>query len=388
MASQISGLMDLLREDLWRSEVDFTPEVKKTLAAVLDPASQDDSIVNELNNWLARYQPCLFGRIAAKNRLISYCLLKEDDLFGSEEEIGRKIQAARLAWRRMAFEGRASGFIIVLLSKRLATASPNEAVKRIASRICSLYLQEEIQPDRICTDRLYLEQPGSRRATWEWLAGVNYFSAQGDKRWWQDHRFPAGIAFSVNSVGHMVKSGKLANAVRDLEEVMGTASGEFKLPKVDSLEKALELAMRTIALASEGPSGKATELIPLPADEPDLPRCPVQLPSFLADKNYCEYLGRYHTDFTVPSEYFLPDVKRPVKLRTHRLDFMYLFDQSLDNFDFSRMGEGEIIRAAAELAAESEELESYRYAKRLRGVETEVEINNIQGFGNTDINPS
>ncbi len=379
MTFQISELMNLLKEDPWRKEVDFTPDVKKVLTTVLDPASQDHSIAEELNNWLAAYQPCLFGRIAAKNGLISYCLLKEDDLFGPDEAIGRKILEARRAWKRMAFEGRASGFITVLLSERLAAAMPDETVQRIALRICSLYLQEAIEPDRIYTDRVYLEQPGSRRTTWEWFAGVNYFSAQGDKRWWQDHRFPAGIAFSVNSVGHMVKSGKLTNAMHDLEEVMGTTSSEFRISKIDSLEKALELAMRTIALASDGPSGKATELIPLPANARSLPRCPLQLPHVLADKNYCEYLGRYHTDFTVPSEYFLSDINRPVDLRTHKLDFSYLFDQSIDNFDFARMGEGEIIRAAASGA-----LESYRYEKRLRGVETEVEVDDVPDLGGED----
>ena len=171
--------------------------------------------------------------------------------------------------------------------------------------------------------------------------------------------------------------------MRDLEEVMGTASDEFQIPKIDSLEKALELAMRTIALASEGPSGKATRLIPLPPNSRDLPKCPVQLPTILADKNYCEYIGRYHTDVTVPSEYFHPDIKRPENLPRHRLDFTYLFDQSLDNFDFNRMGEGEIIRATAKLATANEALESYRYAKRLRGVETEVEID--ESLGNSDI---
>ena len=100
MASQISGLMSLLKEDQWRNEVGFTPEVKKTLATVLNPASQDDSIVSELNKWLQVHQPCLFGRVAAKKGLISYCLLKESDLLGPDEAMERKIQKSRRAWKR------------------------------------------------------------------------------------------------------------------------------------------------------------------------------------------------------------------------------------------------------------------------------------------------
>ena len=58
----------------------------------------------------------------------------------------------------------------------------------------------------------------------------------------------------------MVKSGKLQLALRHLHEVMDVSAGAYKNLKVDSLEKALELAMRTIYLSSDGVSGKATYL--------------------------------------------------------------------------------------------------------------------------------
>ena len=53
------------------------------------------------------------------------------------------------------------------------------------------------------------------------------------------------------------------------------ANGDFSSPKVDSLEKALVCAMRTISLASEGPSARATELKPLPPVLTADPACPV-----------------------------------------------------------------------------------------------------------------
>jgi hypothetical protein len=370
MTSQIAPLMEQLKEDPWRRKVDFSPEVRETLDSVLRPEASEEQVAAALNEWIARYQPCLFGRIAAKSGLLSYCTIREEDLRSSDEVVERRIQGARQAWTRLAFEGKASSFMVVLLSSRLATATPDEIVKRLALRICSLYLQEEVQPDRVHHDRIYLEQPGNRRTTWEWLAGVNYFSAQGDQRWWQDHRFPAGVAFSVNSVGHMVRSGRLLQAMNHLEEVMGTAPADFRNPKVDSLEKALELAMRTIALASDGPSGKATSLIPRSPGE-KLLKCPVELPAHLADKNHCQYHGLYHTDFTIPSEYFLPDVRRTANHRAFGLDFTYLFDEALDNPDFERMGEGRMIR---EGVAGDTRLAESPHEKRLRGIETTVEI--------------
>jgi len=365
--------MDKLQDDPWRREVGFTPSLQQALDAVLNPAATDEQVTATLNEWISRHQPCLFGRIAAKAGLLSYCILREDDLRSSDELVERKIQSARQAWTRLGFEGKASGFIVIVLSPTLATATPEESVKQIALRVCSLYLQEEVQPDQMHHDRIYLEQPGNRRTTWEWLAGVNYFSAQGDQRWWQDHRFPAGLAFSVNSVGHMVKSGKLLQAMHHLEEVMGTAPAEFRNPKVDALEKAIELAMRTIALASNGPSGKATSLIPR-LRRGTLPKCPVELPRDLAIYNHCTYHGYYHTDFTIPSEYFLPDAQRPARQAAFELDLTYLFDETLDNPDFDRMGEGRMIREGTSndlLIAESRE------EKRLRGIETTVEIDHV-----------
>jgi hypothetical protein len=371
----IANLLQQLTNDPWRAQVGFSHEVQSALEHVLDPSTPNTVVVQILGEWLSKYQPCLFGRIAAKKGLLSYCLISEDELADSDEVVARKIQSARREWTRLGFEGKASGFIIVLRSRTLATAVPDAIVKAIAQRVSFLYLQEDVSTDRIYLDQIYLEQPGSARTTWEWLTGVNYFSSQGDKRWWQDHRIPAGMAFSVNSVGHMVKSGKLARAMRDLEEVMETAQGDITNPVVDSLEKALELAMRTIALASDGPSGKATALMPRPSAA-GLPRCPVTLPAAFADKDYCGYQGWYHTDYTLPAEYFTPEVERPAPTQTHDLDFTYLFDQSLDNPDFNRMGRGRIIRDPA-ATTDPEVPQAYKWHKRLRGEASEVEIDHV-----------
>jgi hypothetical protein len=152
------------------------------------------------------------------------------------------------------------------------------------------------------------------------------------------------MAFSVNSVGHMVKSGKLANAMAALHDLLGIEEIS-STSKIDSLEKALELAMRTIARASEAPSGKATELLSTEdAPCPDLP-CPIDLPSSIKHASYCQYRGYYHTDVTVPSDYFRPGIERPASAPEHRLDFTYLFDKRIANPDFITMGEGVRIRA-------------------------------------------
>jgi hypothetical protein len=103
--------------------------------------------------------------------------------------------------------------------------------------------------------------------------------------------------------------------------------------------------MRTIDMAADAVSGKATELMPIStAESLNRPECPMKLSSRVRDKNYCEYKGYYHTDYTLPSEYFLPDVQRPTGITQHILDFTYLFKRGVDNPDFRLLGEGHQIR--------------------------------------------
>jgi hypothetical protein len=96
------------------------------------------------------------------------------------------------------------------------------------------------------------------------------------------------------------------------------------------------------------------------------------LPTFLEEFDYCGYKGFYHTDFTIPSLYFIPSVTRPENAYAYDLDFTYLFDSSLDNSDYDRMGQGRRIRNLETLG----EIEGQEYAraKRQRGSEMEVRI--------------
>jgi hypothetical protein len=55
-----------------------------------------NEISAEVAQWLTRHQPCLFGRMAAKAGLMTYCILSEADLTGTDQAIRDKIQDARL----------------------------------------------------------------------------------------------------------------------------------------------------------------------------------------------------------------------------------------------------------------------------------------------------
>ena len=335
-----------LKPDEWRNEHPFSVPLESAQAAMWG-APDDFGVIDALSAWLQKYQPCLFGRMAARAGLISYCVLRESDILKGDEHVRDVIQDARTQWNREGFEGRKSAFVIIVLSARISNAQPDENLMRFACRLCELYLLRDIEPDKIYTDQICLEKPGPSRTTWKWNVGANYFAANGDGRWWQDHRIPGGLGFSMNSVGHLVKSGLIASHMSALDAAVGSESEHLVSTKVDSLPKALEIAMRTIWLASESVSGKATELLPLPSDPGALPiaKCPVDLPAFLKDRDYCSYRGYYHTDLTVPSEYFRADEKRPTDVVPKLLDFTYLIDPAITNPDFLTTGTGQRIRA-------------------------------------------
>jgi hypothetical protein len=377
MTNSVAHYLSQLRLDDWRKTAGFSSDVEIANQKLFDPQISEAESIQILREWLQKYQPCLFGRIAAKLGSISYCVLSENDLQQSDEVIKEKIQKARLEWTRDGFEGRKSGFVILAVSPLIANAIPSPEMRELARRLCYLYLETEIQVDNIHLEQIYLQKPGPLQTTWKWYAGVNYFSAQGDNRWWHDHRIPGGMAFSVNSVGHLVKSGMIANVMEELEKLTGSPNEGYPDTKVDSLDKALDLAMRTINLAANAVSGKATELLPLPFDRSELllPECPVKLSLVVADKNFCEYRGYYHTDYTLPSEYFRPEIERPKDIKVHSLDFTYLFDKSLDNPDFKLMGEGYRIRDFL-TKEETPTLNDrgYLQLKRLKGEGEEVSL--------------
>ncbi len=381
MSETVLSCFSRLTPDPWRESAGFSDDIEAVHQELFSGERSDAHRVAVLSKWIQTRQTCLFGRAAAKLSALSYCVLTEADLQESDEAIREKIQTCRLQWTREAFEGKKSGFIVWLVSPRIALAEPSSEMFELARRICELYLDREIESDRIYLDEIFLEKPGSLKTTWKWFAGVNYFCSHGDKRWWHDHRIPGGMAFSINSVGHLVKSSIIAKAMNELGELLGSPDEGFSDLPIDSLERALQVAMHTISLASDGISGKATELLPLPDDRREMavPECPVKLPGQWADKNFCEYKGYYHTDFTLPSEYFLTSIERPPEIKSYLLDFTYLFNEGLENPDFVLMGKGQQVRAIAEEDDESPstklgENQVWSNPKELIATEREVSI--------------
>jgi hypothetical protein len=238
---------------------------------------------------------------------------------------------------------------------------------RFATDLASLYLRTDVIPDRVYTDSIdlwNLRFDIGRR----WGVGVNVFAIQGDRRWWHDHRIPGGLAFSMNSVGHMVAAEARRTAIIQAQKTVSELKASTKTVKLNkleaemaqlaqtsihSLDHALKFAMHTINNASYEEDTvcpwwpKATSLM---REGPDS-RCPIPLVAadpVLNGMNWTTYLGWYHTDITVPSEYFQIDQSRPKSIKVPlALDFSYL--HSKRELDFKKLAQGKLIKERARI---------------------------------------
>ena len=242
----VSELLDRLMPDLWRKDRGFSVDIAEVHQRVFGEHLSDDEIAGILNGWIAKYQPCLFGRIAARLGLIRFCVLSDDDLKNSDTFIREKIQSARLSWLQAAITGDSSAFMIAAVSKRVSLSLPDEILLRLASRLGSLYLLKELATDKIYLDSLELEVPGKKGKRLRWDVGVNFFSSQADLRWWHDHRMPCGLAFSMNSVGHLVLAGKVAGAMQQFEQSIPGTKEEWRQPSIQDLNTALIYAIERL----------------------------------------------------------------------------------------------------------------------------------------------
>src|SRR5262245_40277395 len=76
MTNSIRTLLPQIQRDPWRAEVGFSDDIRKAQEILFNKDSSDEQLTNTLNEWIEGYQPCLFGRVGAKNGYLSYCILK------------------------------------------------------------------------------------------------------------------------------------------------------------------------------------------------------------------------------------------------------------------------------------------------------------------------
>ncbi len=333
--TSVADLVARLSGDAWRLSHPFSDDLLQANAILHNSAATEAEMAECMNLWCLRRQPCQFGRVAAKQGRIHFCFLTERAVSEwSDHEIAEKIAEEKRLWKqRAAFDPTrgAHSFVLVVASPRVAFAAPDRHLRAFSDRILELagwWTGSRVarQANTVTSDFLYLKDP-INGMFYGYQFNLDYFACAGDGRWWHDHRFPGGIAFTGNSTGHMI------------------AFREWCEQKTDSREWALKQAMFTIqnAAPTRGTDGadppeqgRATWLRPLGPEGRamvDGVECPLSnIPATLEGKDWTRYEGVLHTDHAVREEFFLDREAAPTASKPYLMDFTYLYDEQQDDF--------------------------------------------------------
>lgn len=323
------------KSDKMRSKRPFSEDIAATNSILFNPAYDRKRKIKAYWAWLARNQPCIFGRMAATQKKVFICLLEEKEILTmrkGDEDLRQTIQDHRQVWKRYAIEGLSSSFVILLISPSLVLEEPSDRLKEISRRLLELYMElPRIDDDSIIPQREYvhLRTPlgeGKERLL-KFGTLPNVFCTQADGRWWHDHRTPGGVMITSNALGHHLYSQGETPALSEKKKLGG-----------------LEQAMRTIQNAFRDPPQKrgrikhcpATFLVPRQEAE----TCPVGMNGELAKLSPNTYHGYFHTDHLIPSIFFKQD-RDPAVLKLYNdLSLKYIHDAEGDPQDHKELVTG------------------------------------------------
>ncbi|MFI8974914.1 hypothetical protein ACIGO9_18650 [Nocardia asteroides] len=189
----------------------FGPDIDAANAVLLSDAAVTVKQAAFLE-WVARHQPCVFGRIATKSGpaarglAMTLCWVDDSVLAAGPAVVAARIAAARRAWKQLAADGRSSAFLVVFNSARLAYARPSAELVRLCTVLASLYLTESapIRTDVIYTEAIPLR--GSDGVLRLFKGSVQLFHTGAHLRRHHDRRMPGGVMISVNGPGHYANS--------------------------------------------------------------------------------------------------------------------------------------------------------------------------------------
>lgn len=337
----VSELFKSLSGDPKRVTLGFSEDILQANALLHNTAATEEERARCLLLWCQHKQPCQFGKVAGKQGRIHFCFLSESAVSEwSDEEIAAKISEEKRLWKqRAAFDSlrAAHSFVIVVTSPRVALAAPDSHLRAFSDRVLQLTGwdsdRREIRlVNTVTSDFLYLKNPNDGHF-YGFRFNGDFFACAADRRWWADHRFPGGIAFTANSTGHIMRfrqwyEGKERSEDWALKQAMLTIQNAEPTISTESLDPVEQ--------------GRATWLRPL--DAGGLPlvqsvRCPLdRVPPVLEGKDWTRYEGVLHTDHAVREEFFLDREVAPTSGKPYLMDFTYLYDRNEPDFEVFSSG--------------------------------------------------
>jgi len=332
----VKDLFAQLSGDARRVVHPFSVDILQANALLHNTAATEDEMAECLDLWCQHRQPCQFGKVAAKQKRIHFCFLREIAVSTwSDEEIAERIAEDKQLWKqRAAFDPQraAHSFVIVVASPKVAFAAPDQHLRSFSDRILELAGWDADRrgvrrKNTVTSDFLYLKNPQDGKC-YGFRFNADYFACAADGRWWHDHRFPGGIAFTANSTGHMIRfrewyEGKDQSESWALKQAMLTINNAAPVNSTMTGDGQEDVGVTWLrSLDSDGK--------PMVADI----QCPLaNVPGTLQGKDWTRYEGLLHTDHAVREEFFLDREIAPTSSRLYLMDFTYLYDSKQEDFE-------------------------------------------------------
>jgi hypothetical protein len=205
----LANLLARLDGDDWRKQNPFSVEVSIASEVLLNPYARDDERKLAIKAWVAKHQPCVFGQAAARADRLYVAIITEAKIAEGDDAVREQLKLEKNTWKQWSLEEKGRhGFLVVFAMPKLFYAAPNRALRDVSDYFRSLFLHAPTKDpagNDICHEWLYLRNPKTSQFV-KFRVILDYFASAGDKRWWHDHRFPGGVAFTLNSLGHMVRT--------------------------------------------------------------------------------------------------------------------------------------------------------------------------------------
>jgi hypothetical protein len=316
--------------DRFRLKRPFSEDIESARAILFNPSYDKWKKLKTYRKWIASGQPCLFGKAAAKTKSVFVCMLEEHEILRmrrGDEDLRDTIQDHRQAWKRYALEGSFSSFMVLLLSKSLVDKEPGDQLKEICRRLLELYMEmDRIDDDTIVPQREYVFLRTGPDRFLKFATLPNVFCAQGDGRWWHDHRTPGGIMITSNALGHFELSRSHTANITEKEKA-----------------HAIDNAMRTIK-GAYGNEKKVRGLAHCPAtclvNRDPVEESPIREGSDLREYSPSHYQGFFHTDHLVPSVFFSKERDHKDLKSYEDLSLQYIYDPIGDPHDHRELMTG------------------------------------------------
>jgi len=126
----LSELLARLDGDEWRKQNPFSSDISIASEVLLHPYAREDEQQLAAKAWISKFQPCVFGQVAAKADTLYIAIITDADMTEGDDALRERLALEKKTWKQWSLEGKGRhGLLVVFTSPKLYHAAPNHALE-------------------------------------------------------------------------------------------------------------------------------------------------------------------------------------------------------------------------------------------------------------------